>query len=58
MASRPGTLRLDGGMTKNGEGRLVYLTPELRMMLTAQIERVEVLQRRLERIVQSGRRCA
>jgi len=38
-------------MTKSGEGGLVYLTPELKMMLTAQIERVEVLQRRLERII-------
>jgi integrase len=46
-----GTLRLDPGSTKNDDGRLVYLTPELKAMLTAQIERVESLQRRLGRII-------
>jgi integrase len=28
-----GTLRLDPGETKNGEGRVVYLTPELKALL-------------------------
>jgi hypothetical protein len=28
-----GTLRLDPGMTKNAEGRIVYLTPELKALL-------------------------
>jgi len=42
-----GTLRLDPGATKNDEGRVVYLTPELKTLLAAQIERVDALQRRL-----------
>ena len=59
-----GTLRLDAGTTKNDEGRVVYLTPELKSLLTAQLERVDALQRRLGRIVPflfpylSGRRRA
>jgi integrase len=48
---RVGTLRLDPGTTKNDDGRLVYLTPELRGLLAAQVERVEQLSRRLGRIV-------
>src|SRR5207253_5962479 len=48
---RAGTLRLDPGATKNDEGRIVYLTPELKTLLTAQVERVEALQKRLGRIV-------
>jgi integrase len=46
-----GTLRLDPGTTKNGEGRTVYLTPELKGLLAGQVERVETLQRKLGRIV-------
>jgi len=46
-----GTLRLDPGATKNDEGRVVYLTPELKALLAAQVERVEALQRRLGRII-------
>jgi integrase len=46
-----GTLRLEPGTTKNAEGRLVYLTPSLKTMLAAQVERVESLQKRLGRIV-------
>jgi hypothetical protein len=38
-----GTLRLDPGMTKNGDGRVVYLTGELKALLGAQVERVHVL---------------
>lgn len=34
------TLRLDQGMTKNDDGRVVYLTSELR---TAQVKRVKAL---------------
>jgi len=46
-----GTLRLDPGMTKNDEGRVAYLTPELRVALAGQLERVKALERRLGRIV-------
>jgi integrase len=46
-----GTLRLDPGMSKNDDGRLVYLTPELNALLSAQLERVEALQRRLGKII-------
>jgi site-specific recombinase XerD len=45
------TLRLDPGTTKNDDGRLVYLTPELKTLLTAQVERVKTLERQLERII-------
>ncbi len=45
-----GTLRLDPGTTKNGEGRTVYLTPELKMLLTAQLERVDRLSKRTKTI--------
>jgi len=41
-----GTLRLDPGTTKNGEGRTVYLTPELKVLLGAQLERVDRVSRR------------
>ncbi len=41
-----GTLRLDPGTTKNDDGRIVYLTPELKALLAAQVARVEGLQRR------------
>ena len=34
------TLRLDPGTTKNDDARVVYLTPELKTMITAQVERV------------------
>lgn len=46
-----GTLRLDPGTTKNKDGRLVYLTPELKALLAAQVERVETLSRQIGRIV-------
>jgi integrase len=46
-----GTLRLDPGTTKNGDGRVVYLTPELKAMLAGQVARVDVLQRQLGRII-------
>jgi integrase len=45
------TLRLDPGTTKNDEGRVVYLTPELRTILAQQLERVRDLERRTKRIV-------
>ena len=40
-----GTIRLDPGMTKNDDGRLVYLTPELTALLSAQVDRVMNLMR-------------
>jgi integrase len=45
------TLRLDPGMTKNDEGRVVYLTQELKQMLAAQVDRVRCLERALGRII-------
>jgi len=46
-----GTLRLEPGTTKNDEGRLCYVTPELRAMLAAQVERVRALERKTGRII-------
>jgi integrase len=45
------TLRLEPGTTKNGDGRLVYLIPDVKALLEAQLARVEALQKRLGRIV-------
>ena len=45
------TLRLDPGTTKNGEGRVVYLTPELRALLAEQLERVDRLAKTASRII-------
>jgi integrase len=46
-----GTLRLDPGTTKNREGRVVRLTPELRAMLNGQVARVRGLERKAERVI-------
>jgi integrase len=46
-----GTLRLDAGMTKNRKGRVIYLTPEVKTLLAAQMDRVKVLERKLGRII-------
>jgi integrase len=46
-----GTLRIEPGTTKNDEGRVVYLTPELKAALAGQVVRVEALQRKLGRII-------
>ncbi len=46
-----GTLRLDPGMAKNEEGRVVYLTPELRTLLGDQLERIRDLENRRKEIV-------
>jgi integrase len=48
---KAGTLRLDPGMTKNGDGCVVYLTPELRGLLAEQLERVEQVARRTGQII-------
>jgi integrase len=46
-----GTLRLPPGGSKNGDGRLVYLTPELRAGLADQLARVHALERELGRTI-------
>jgi integrase len=46
-----GTLRLDPGTTKNDEGRLVYLTPELVRLLGEQLERIRAVERKTGRII-------
>jgi integrase len=46
-----GTVRLDPGTTKNDEGRVVYLTPELRGLLAEHLDRLDALARRTGRIV-------
>jgi integrase len=45
-----GTLRLAPGTTKNDDGRMVYLTPELVRLLGEQVERVKALNRRRKQI--------
>ncbi len=47
-----GEVRLDPGTTKNGEGRVFYLTPELQALLQAQRERADEIQRDVSMIVQ------
>ena len=47
-----GEVRLDPGTTKNGEGRVFYLTPELQALLQAQRERADEIQRDPSMIVQ------
>lgn len=46
-----GTLRLDPGETKNDDGRVIYLTPELAAMLPPHLERVQALGRELGRVI-------
>lgn len=46
-----GTLRLEPGTTKNGEGRVVFMTPELKTLVSAQIGRVKLLSRKLGRVL-------
>jgi integrase len=46
-----GTLRLDPGTTKNDEGRLVYLTPDLVRLLGEQLERIRAVERKTGRII-------
>jgi integrase len=45
------TIRLDPGTTKNEDGRLFIMTPELRAVLLEQRERTEALQRETGRII-------
>src|ERR1043166_8584943 len=46
-----GTLRLEPGTTKNDDGRLVYLTPERKTLLAAELEPVRALEKKLGRII-------
>ncbi len=46
-----GTVRLNPGSTKNDDGRIVYLTPDVQRMIAEQLERVKQLSRKLERVV-------
>jgi integrase len=46
-----GTLRLEPGTTKNDDGRVVYLTPELKGSIMAQLERVKSLERETGQII-------
>jgi integrase len=45
------TLRLDPGTTKNDEGRVAYLTPELARLLGEQLERIRTVERKTGRII-------
>src|SRR5262249_20173141 len=49
--SHDGTLRLDLGTTKNGEGRVVKLTSKLRALLDAQVARPREIERKAERVI-------
>jgi integrase len=46
-----GTLRLEPGTTKNDDGRLVYVPPDLKSALLTQLERVRALERKTDRII-------
>jgi integrase len=46
-----GTLRLDPGMTKNDDGRVVYMTAEVTLRLLEQRERVKDLERQLGQVI-------
>lgn len=52
MALKAGEVRLDPGTTKNLEGRVFYLTPELKKLLADQREAANRIQQAKERIVQ------
>jgi integrase len=46
-----GSVRLEPGTTKNDDGRVVYLPPDLKAAVAAQLGRVDALQKRLGRII-------
>ena len=48
---REGTLRLEPGTTKNDDGRLVYLTAELKAQIIAQLDRVRDLEKKANKII-------
>jgi site-specific recombinase XerD len=45
------TLRLEPGMSKTGDGRLVYLTDELKVELAEQLTRVKALERETSTVI-------
>ena len=46
-----GTMRINPGGSKTGEGRIVYLSSDVKRMLEEQIERVRTLSRTLGRVI-------
>lgn len=48
---KAGWLRLDPGETKNTEGRMFPLTPELREVLTAQLEKTRKLEKATDQVI-------
>jgi integrase len=46
-----GSLRLEPGTTKNDDGRVVYLPPDLKAQLAAHVDRVHALERKLGRVI-------
>ena len=46
-----GTIRLDAGATKNNEGRLVCLPPDLKALIAEQVKGVLALEREMGRII-------
>jgi integrase len=51
VALEAGTIRLEPGSTKNGDGRIVYLTPELKAGLADQLSRVRTLELELSQVI-------
>jgi integrase len=43
---KEGTLRLEPGTTKDDDGRIVYLTTELKAQISAQLDRVRAVERK------------
>ncbi len=48
---KAGTVRLEPGTTKNKDGRVIYMTPELRTVLERQREKTLSLQRQTDQII-------
>lgn len=46
-----GTLRLEVGHTKNKDGRVVFMDPEIKGLVSDQLERVKTLSRKLGRVL-------
>ena len=46
-----GVIRLDPGTTKNEDGRVAYMTPDLHRQVAAQLERVRKLEREIGAII-------